>query len=491
MKFLRVVGLGLLTLLAGVSGAAAYVGFPTTMAGMAAKTVCSGVFVAKRSAEAVIRDDFLPASAVLRFLTVHVNTSDANVTASLFGLASRTAQWSPTTGCVLDGKLETKRDGKSDVQSDIKTPVAASNLEAAKQSAANLPWPLGESLSTLENQTTTLPPANGAALAPVFTAAFAGGHGPGLQNTRALVVIQKGQLVREQYAPGFDKDTRLHGWSMTKTLGAMLALHLADAQNIALATPVVNLYSQQDAPPWLARWKNDARAQITLADLLHMRDGLSNVEGYQPWSDVPRLLWGGNDVASYAANGSYEAPAGTRWRYLSATSIIAAHAMSARAKRPAYNWVTEVITGPIGAHSFVVEPDAQGTPVLSSYGWATARDWGRLGLLLMNDGTWPDGQGGTKRVLPAGVYKQLTTPAMAEGEGAAYGMQLWLLGKPQSSCGPNAGLPEDTVVMGGHWGQVVAVIPSRQLIIVRLGWTMKKDLFDRCALIREVSQALK
>jgi CubicO group peptidase (beta-lactamase class C family) len=487
MKFAKIFGLSLFALLAGVSGAAAYIGFPATMAGMAAKTVCSGVFVAKRNAEAVVRDDFLPASPVLRFLKVEVNTSSANVTANLFGLASRTAQWSPTTGCVLDGKL----DSKYLSQLDSKTPVTVATIEAARQSATNLHWPIGESLSAASNLSTTLSTANLAALAPVFTAAFAGGHGPGLQNTRALVVIHKGQLVREQYADGFDKDTRLHGWSMTKTLGAMLTLHLADAQNIALQTPVVNLYSQQDAPPWSASWKNDARAKITLADLLHMRDGLSNVEGYQPWSDVPRLLWGGNDVAAYAAKGSYEAPAGMRWRYLSATSNITAHAMLARAKRPAYHWVTEVITAPIGAHSFVVEPDAQGTPVLSSYGWATARDWARLGLLLMNDGTWPDGQGGTKRVLPAGVYKQMTTPAMAEGEGAAYGMQLWLLGKPQSSCGPNAGLPEDTVVMGGHWGQVVAVVPSRQLIIVRLGWTMKKDLFDRCALIREVSQALK
>jgi CubicO group peptidase (beta-lactamase class C family) len=478
MKFLKIFGLGLFALLVSVLGAASYIGFPATMAGMAAKTVCSGVFVAKRSAESVIRDDFLPASPILKLVNVDVNTSNANVTASLLGIASRAAQWSATTGCVLDGKPESKLS-------------ATSAIVGSPKQSIELPYPLGESVTTLNNQPTSLQPDNLSALAPVFTAAFAGGQGKGLQNTRALVVIHKGQLVREQYAPGFDKDTRLHGWSMTKTLGAMLTLQLADVQNIALQTPVVNVYAQQDAPPWLASWKGDARAKITLADLLHMRDGLSNVEGYQPWSDVPRLLWGGNDVAAYAAKGTPEAPAGTRWRYLSATSNIFAHAMLSRAKRPAYQWVTETITGPIGAHSFVVEPDAQGTPVLSSYGWATARDWGRLGLLLMNDGVWPDGQGGTKRVLPAGVFKQMTTPAIAQGEGAAYGMQLWLLGKPQSSCGPNAGLPEDTVVMGGHWGQVVAVIPSRQIVIVRLGWTMKQALFDRCALIREVTQALK
>jgi CubicO group peptidase (beta-lactamase class C family) len=481
MKFLTIFALGFVALLVSALAAVSYAGFPATMAGMAAKTVCSGVFVAKRNADAVIQDDFLPASPVLRALKVEVNSDNKSVTASLLGTSSRTAQWSASKGCVLDGKPDANTEGKVIGKSDDKSTAVA---------PTTLAWPLGDADSALSNQAGGQPSANMAALSPVFTAAFAGGHGPGLQNTRALVVVHKGQLVREQYANGFDKDTRLHGWSMTKTLGAMLTLQLAEAQKIALSTPVVDLYNAQQAPPWIGQWKNDARAKITLADLLHMRDGLSNVEGYQPWSDVPRLLWGGNDVAAYAAKGTPEAPAGTRWRYLSATSNILAHAMAARAKRPADQWITEGITGPIGAHSFIVEPDAQGTPVLSSYGWATARDWARLGQLLLNDGAWPDGQGGTKRVLPEGVFKQMITPALAQGEGANYGMQLWLLGKPQSSCGPNAGLPEDTVVMGGHWGQVVAVIPSRQLVVVRLGWTMKQALFDRCALIREVSQAL-
>jgi CubicO group peptidase (beta-lactamase class C family) len=447
MKFLKILGLSFVALLVSALAAVSYAGFPATMAGMAAKTVCSGVFVAKRNADAVIQDDFLPASPVLRALKVEVNSDNKSVTASLLGTSSRTAQWSASKGCVLDGKPDANTEGKVIGKSDDKSTEVA---------PTTLAWPLGDADSALSNQAGGQPSANMAALSPVFTAAFAGGHGPGLQNTRALVVVHKGQLVREQYANGFDKDTRLHGWSMTKTLGAMLTLQLAETQKIALSTPVVDLYNAQQAPPWIGQWKNDARAKITLADLLHMRDGLSNVEGYQPWSDVPRLLWGGNDVAAYAAKGTPEAPAGTRWRYLSATSNILAHAMA----------------------------------VLSSYGWATARDWARLGQLLLNDGAWPDGQGGTKRVLPEGVFKQMITPALAQGEGANYGMQLWLLGKPQSSCGPNAGLPEDTVVMGGHWGQVVAVIPSRQLVVVRLGWTMKQALFDRCALIREVSQAL-
>ena len=80
---------------------------------------------------------------------------------------------------------------------------------------------------------------------------------------------------------------------------------------------------------------------------------------------------------------------------------------------------------------------------------------------------------------------------MAQGEGLGYGAQSWLYGNRQAGrCKDFAGVPEDTVAMGGHWGQVVAMVPSRDAVIVRLGWTFKRDQFDACRLIADVLATL-
>lgn len=469
----------LFVLIIAVIAAAIWVGFPVTMAGMAAKTVCSGIFVAGRPAEQVIRDDFLPASAILSLVQVRVNQAGKSVQAQVPGFSAREAVWLRARGCVLDG---TSGSGNA-VSGNAALPAAVSASPPAAR--ATQPWPAGD-----------LAPNPGIApkLDAVFNRAFAGGQGAGLQNTRGLVVVHKGQLLREQYAPGFDANSRLHGWSMTKTLAAMIVLKQLADQGIALDTPVVDVYPADKRPAWWAQWKADDRSKITVADMLFMRDGLSNTEGYQPWSDVPRLLWGGSDVPAYAAKASAQAPAGTRWRYVSATTNLLTHALLARSGVDGPQWVNAV-TQPIGANSMVVETDARGTPVMSSYGWASARDWARLGWLLMNDGMWrvPGSEAGKweeKRVLPAGTFKQMVAPSLASGYGSSYGMQVWLQGREESQCNAASGVPSDTVSMGGHWGQVVVMVPSRDLIVVRLGWTMRSGLFDRCALVRDVVQAV-
>jgi CubicO group peptidase (beta-lactamase class C family) len=406
------------------------------------------------------------------------------VQAQVPGFSSREAVWLGARGCVLDGATGSGNAVSGNAVSGnavLPAPVSASPPAAR----ANQAWPAGDLAPT---------PGSAPKLDDVFTRAFAGGQGAGLQNTRGLLVIHKGQLVREQYAPGFDANSRLHGWSMTKTLAAMVVLKQLADQGIALDTPVVDVYPADKRPAWWAQWKADDRSKITVADMLFMRDGLGNTEGYQPWSDVPRLLWGGSDVPVYAAKASAQAPAGTRWRYVSATTNLLTHALLARSGLDGPKWVN-AITQPIGANSMVVETDAPGTPVMSSYGWASARDWARLGWLLMNDGVWrvPGSEADKweeKRVLPAGTFKQMVAPSLPSGAGSSYGMQVWLQGREESQCNAASGVPADAVSMGGHWGQVVVMVPSRDLIVVRLGWTMRSGLFDRCALVRDVIQAV-
>ena len=140
---------------------------------------------------------------------------------------------------------------------------------------------------------------------------------------------------------------------------------------------------------------------------------------------------------------------------------------------------------PIGARTAVLETDRAGNWVGSSYLWASVGDWARLGQLMLQDGRW-----GKQQVLPPGWLAFASTPSTAQGEGRAYGAQTWRYGDPQEGRCKSHGVPPDTLAMGGHWGQVVAMVPSRDAVIVRLGWTFRGGQFDSCALIASVLKTL-
>jgi CubicO group peptidase (beta-lactamase class C family) len=301
-------------------------------------------------------------------------------------------------------------------------------------------------------------------------------------------VVHKGRLLVLRAAPGFETHTPLHGWSMTKTITGMLMHKLGVDTNFALDTPVGDAFPKAREPAWLAAWRTDARKTIRVSDLMHMRDGLASTEDYQPWGSVPQMLWGATDTAAFAARAAPEATAGSRWRYLSATSNLLAGVARGRFESDARYWAypANALFEPIGARSAVLESDAAGNWVGSSYLWASTGDWARLGLLMLRDGRWGD-----KQVLPPGWLRLAATPSTAQGEGTGYGAQTWRYGDPAAGrCKNHPDVPADTLAMGGHWGQVVAMVPSRDAVIVRLGWTFRRDQFDNCAFLASVLRAL-
>jgi CubicO group peptidase (beta-lactamase class C family) len=112
----------------------------------------------------------------------------------------------------------------------------------------------------------------------------------------------------------------------------------------------------------------------------------------------------------------------------------------------------------------VLSPDASGTLVGTSFVYASARDWARLGLLFLRDGMWQGTQ-----LLPKGWVAYSTRPTpLAPGD--QYGAQVWLK-LPDSPGLGEPPMPDDTFYMLGYDGQVVAMVPSRDLVIVRLGLT--------------------
>ena len=466
LRWVLAIGVALLLV---VAGSLQYLGIPKIAAGMAAKGVCSAAFIANRPVQGLMAQDVLPASPALELVKVAVDDKEKRVTGTFAGLFPRTAQWLPNRGCVLDGAGSV---------------TSGDSVYFAKPSGEPRPWPDGNGPSP---QAQWPAGVNQAALRQVMTQAFVGAGDPMAANTRGLAVVYQGKLLAIQTAPGFGPETALHGWSMTKTVTGMLTHKIFVDNNLRFNTPVVNVFPLGREPAWVAPWRNDERKTIKVADLLYMRDGLANHEGYQPWEDVPRMLWANTNTAAFAATAPQEAPSGTRWRYLSQSANLLSAVARAQFPTDGEYWAypQRSLFWQIGAHSAVMETDASGNWVGSSYLWASVGDWARLGQLMLNDGKWAE-----RQVIPPGWLARAKTPSTAHGDGQAYGAQTWLYGNPQAGRCKGMGLPKDTLAMGGHWGQVVAMIPSREVVIVRLGWTFKQNQFSACQLIADVLKTL-
>lgn len=140
--------------------------------------------------------------------------------------------------------------------------------------------------------------------------------------------------------------------------------------------------------------------------------------------------------------------------------------------------------------SAVLEADARGTFVGSSYLYATARDWARFGELLRNDGVWEG-----RQILPEGYVAWMREAAPASN--GEYGRgHVWLHGPtadtPEGQ-DPDAGfdLPDDAFWLLGHDGQSTVVIPSRGLVVVRLGLTPSGLGYKPQVLVEALVKVLK
>jgi CubicO group peptidase (beta-lactamase class C family)/uncharacterized membrane protein YkvA (DUF1232 family) len=413
--------------------------------GFAAKTVCSGVFVSGRTPEAVVAEDIdayrNPALAPVR---VAIDRERGVATARFLGLAAREAVHREGFGCTL---------------------AIGTSVDALKAAAPELP-PAARA-SVLDR----VPPDP--ALEQALDEAFADPASAPPRRTRAIVIVQRGRIVAERYAPGFGPDVPLPGWSMTKSVAGALA-------GVLVARGTWRLDAPAPVPEWRA--PGDPRAAITLGELLGMKSGLEFAESYgNPLSDVNVMLWASGDTGAFAAAKPLAHPPGTRWHYASGTTNILARAMRDLLGAEYAAFPQRALFGRIGMASAVLEPDAAGTFVGSSFMYATARDWARLGLLFLGDGVWNG-----ERILPAGWARAAATPAVP---GSRYGAHWWLRLKRPGGAAPLP-LPADLFHAGGHAGQYVTVVPSRALVIVRLGHSVPDGAWDQEAFVARVLAAV-
>jgi CubicO group peptidase (beta-lactamase class C family) len=395
--------------------------------GYPAKLVCSGYFLADRSVEDVRGD--IPDNPVVPLLRYAVDDDEGSVRVSLLHW-STTAWFTPGLGCTLADERPTF--------------TAPSPIEHDDPGA---PWPAGDTPAATPDGVDT------DALDAAIDLAFVEDDEEGrLRNTRAVVVVKDGELIAERYGDGFDADTPLLGWSMTKAVASAIVGRLVGSGALA---------PEDDG--LLASWRDDDRAEITVEHLLQMTDGLEFDETYDPDTDATTMLFTPRDAGGYAADKPLLHPPGTRWEYSSGTTNIlcdVAHQASGLGVEMAH----ELVFAPLGMTSAVLEPDVSGGLVCSSHLYATARDWARFGQWYLQDGEW-DGE----QLLPEGWVEYSTTPVDVPTENP-YGAQWWLNEGPDGALRMPS-VPPDASWASGNEGQQVVVIPSEDLVVVRLGFS--------------------
>ncbi len=423
----------------GVAGCGRYA--PDRMAsvatGFAAHQLCGAAFIAGLDPEAYWAEAAPPAMRLVDWAMVRqVDRARGTVRASLAGLGERVALHRGQAGCLV-------------LNAPAPAPLAALPELAPPLLAEIAPGP-------------EVVPGT-PALAAALEHAFAETDPEALLQTRAVVVLHRGRVVAERYAPGYGVATRLHGWSMTKSVtNALLGVRVRQGR-VAM-----------QAPLGLPEWAADGRSALTPDHLLRMVSGLrfgnSLGAGFGDLvNPATQMLFSDAEMAADAIAAKLEAAPGTHWQYSNGNSQILSRVIRDLAggdEAAALRFARAELFGPLGMQSAVLETDGSGTPVGAAYLWATARDWARFGQLYAQDGVV-----GGRRLLPEGWVAYGAAPTL--GGAVGYGAGFWT--NQGDSMGARRrvelGMPAEAFMARGAFGQFVVVVPSRQLVVARLGYT--------------------
>lgn len=410
--------------------------------GASAKRLCSSIFVSGRDQAEVLGSELNDSNTAQ--MMIDVDRDAGVVETRILGQVTNVLH-RPGLGCTLvkGTTIEALRE-----QFDADAYPAVTTFESA--------WPIGDTVVLPATVDGIDLEAVNSAVDKTFDDIVEGQE----INTRGVVVAHRGRIIAEKYAAPFDAGVPQLGWSMTKTVtGALTGILVGDGR------------LEVDAPAGVDAWSSaeDPRQAVTLSDLLHMSSGLEFSEVYTAGSvsDVIVMLYARADTGGFAASKALAFEPGARWSYSSGTTNVISRIQRARfaSQQDYFNFPRERLFNRLGMSSAVLEPDASGVFVGSSYMYATPRDWAKIGQLYLDDGVWNG-----ERILPEGWVEFSLTPANAAPRGN-YGAQVWLNRGGGDGPPPREDLPPSMFYLSGFEGQNVAVVPELELVVVRMGLT--------------------
>lgn len=403
-----------------------------------AKVLCSAIFVSGRQeaeARAHVSAYFL-GNKVDSISKMEVDRTRKLVRLTLADRITREAQFYRDQGCIIH------QPGNDSVYF---TPVRVSSTLPP---AATMPWPMGDRLPN-----TPMPAGiDTVKLRQAVDAAFASPEGL----TAAFVVVHDGRIVAERYGEGANQGMQLESWSMGKSItGTLIGLLIWDG--------ALQLEQPAPVPEW-HKVPDDPRARIRVMDLMRMSSGLrfsrGSPEDIPGYHDHDLIYTGAIDAFQFATTRPLQFEPNTKGRYRNVDVMTLGMLIrdAVRARGEEYlTYPQRALFDRIGIRRQVLETDPYGNFLLSGYDYGTARNWARIGMLYANDGVWQ----GT-RLLPEGFVKFVSTPAPAWAD-SSYGGMVWVNARGTTP------LPRDAFAFRGAGGQETWVVPSRKLVVVRMG----------------------
>ena len=304
--------------------------------------------------------------------------------------------------------------------------------------------------------------------------------------SHALLIYQGGEVILEKYFDGFDAQTISDTQSMHKTVLAMLV-------GIALDEGVIKSIDEP-ASNYLDEWKNDSRKLITIKHLLQQSSGLDYPGfSYHPLSDFNQLMLG-EDVTKMTLQQKVYRKPNEVFEYNGVNpQNLGLLLQRAYGKRYA-DLLSEKLWQKIAEDDATVILDSEKYKMPRTYCClnATARDWLRIGILILNEGKLDQ-----KQIVPKSWIQNMKIPAETN---ANYGYLTWLgtehqenrIYNPKRSATGFHSEPfddRDIVYLDGFGGQRVYIIPSKELVLVRTGATQMS--WDDSVLPNIVSRALE
>lgn len=424
-------------------------------AGYAAKQICSGVFVARLPERFIVETDVLPRLATVsplhHLLTYQLNVDERMVTARMLGQQIR-VQHRFNYGCtVLTGSAADAPSGTDETAFAAADPgKSAAHLSPVKTGQPELRRALDRAFAE--------PPEGG-------------------RNTLAVIVMHRGEIVAERYQAPVTLHTPMQGWSMNKSVMATFIGQQIDRGRLSLDDSVTEALKTAGSDASLVSLVSP---DLMLGHLLSMTSGFDFAERYFPGDDVTDMLYRQPGMWLSAPATGHARPPGEQFAYSSGDINTASLMWQQSLEGQAYpDWIDTHFGRPLGIQEMVLEPDASGIQVGSSYAYLTPRDWARMGQL------WLDAWHGRSPIISQDWQRLAVTPGTANS-GEIYGLGFWL--NTGHRAFPSA--PESTFHAGGNSGQFVAVLPERELVVVRLGLTLNESRADMDVLLADVLAAL-
>jgi len=423
-----------------------------TGAATAAHNLCSATFISELPAEETTTQ-LLPAlmgRIASALLSTQINQQAGTADAWLL-TAHAQAKFTPGYGCRLQSAAAqiplALLPAASPAQSDCLAPPD------------QIPAP-PDALQTALDEEFTDPPA----LPPRYV--------------HAILIIKNGRIATERYAPGHTATTPEMSFSVAKSFTNALLAILVRQNRIDIDKPA-------PIPEW--HHPDDPRGRITPDDLLRMQSGLFPEENGAGSDPASIMFYGASDMAVFMATQPAVQPPRQEFAYNSGNTLILDRLIGqivGGGPAGIRAFAQKQLFDPLNIHDATMEFDSAGTWIGASHFYASARSYAKFGMLYLNDGIAPNGQ----RILPAGwvAYSKRATL------NSLYGAGFWTLsGNNEDATWLIAhGFPKDGFWASGNLGQRIYIVPSENLIMVRLG-TTKSQNFGITADMQLLSSAIK